>query len=137
MPKKILIVDDDLAFRSGLALRLRAHGFTVVFAADGASAVSAARREVPDVILLDLGLPGGDGFVVMDRLRQLMAVASTPIIVISARPIEPNEARVLAAGAHVFIQKPPDNARLLAAINEVLGLSSPEGSGPDSEVRRS
>lgn len=120
--KKILIVDDDVAFRNGLAARLRANGYNPVFAADGMSAIQVARREVPDVILLDIGLPAGDGFVVMGRLRALMALASIPIVVISARPAEPNREKAIAAGAQAFLQKPLDNEQLLAAIASALGI---------------
>ena len=120
--KKILIVDDDVAFRNGLAARLRANGYNPVFAADGMSAIQVARREVPDVILLDIGLPAGDGFVVMGRLRALMALSSIPIVVISARPAEPNRDKAIAAGAQAFLQKPLDNEQLLAAIASALGI---------------
>lgn len=122
--KKILIVDDDLALRSGLAAHLGANGYRVVFAADGASAVQVARREMPDLILLDLGLPGGDGYVVMNRLRQLMAVACIPIVIISARPPQPHRDQALEAGARAFVQKPLDNQELLRVIGNVLGVVS-------------
>jgi DNA-binding response OmpR family regulator len=121
-PPKILIIDDDLALRTGLAARLRVHGFTTVFAADGVSAIQVARRENPDLILLDLGLPGGDGFSVLTRLHQLMTVACIPVIVISARPGETNRDRAIEAGARAFLQKPLDNEQLLATINVTLGL---------------
>jgi len=64
--KKILIVDDDKDVLRGMNVRLKANGYDVVFAADGISAISAVRKEDPDVIILDIGLPGGDGFVVME-----------------------------------------------------------------------
>ena len=59
--QKVLIVDDDSDVRRGLGIRLKANGYNVVFAADGISAISAARKEEPEVIILDLGLPAGDG----------------------------------------------------------------------------
>ena len=92
--------------------------------ADGATAVATARREVPDLILLDIGLPAGDGFVVMSRLQQLMTLACIPIIIISARPAESNRDRAVAAGARAFVQKPIDNDQLLAAINDALGTAA-------------
>ena len=61
--KKILIVDDDEHLLLGLATRLKANGYAVVSAMDGIAAVAVARNEVPDLILLDLGLPAGDGFL--------------------------------------------------------------------------
>jgi CheY-like chemotaxis protein len=67
--KKILIVDDDEHLLLGLAAKLKAKGYAVVSAMDGVAAVAVARQESPDLILLDLGLPAGDGFLVLERLR--------------------------------------------------------------------
>jgi CheY-like chemotaxis protein len=66
---KILIVDDDPDLRRALTIRLQANHYSTVHASDGYAAISVAQRERPDLIILDLGLPAGDGFVVMDRLR--------------------------------------------------------------------
>ena len=118
MSKKILIVDDDVDIRIGLSARLRAHGYTTVFAEDGFSATSIARRESPDLILLDLGLPAGDGFVVLERLRTNTLLAAIPVIVISARDAESNEKRALEAGATAYFQKPVANEALLAAVEQ-------------------
>ena len=67
---KILIVDDDPDLRRGLNLRLRANHFETAYATDGFSAIAMAQKERPDLIILDIGLPAGDGFVVLDRLQQ-------------------------------------------------------------------
>ena len=67
--RKILVIDDDSDIRVGLNVRLRASGFTTAFAADGVSAIRMARKEQPCLILLDLGLPAGDGFAVLERLK--------------------------------------------------------------------
>ncbi|MCP3985223.1 MAG: response regulator [bacterium] len=115
---KILIVDDDRDLRLGLNARLRANGFETAFAEDGMMTISIALREKPDAILLDLGLPGGDGFVVLDRLRANSNLAHIPVIVISARDPEANEKRALTAGAVGYFQKPVDNEQLLAMIAE-------------------
>ena len=69
--KKILVVDDDLDLLRGLEIRLKASGYTVFTAADAKSAVSAAKKEEPDIIILDIGLPDGDGFGVMKQLKSL------------------------------------------------------------------
>jgi DNA-binding response OmpR family regulator len=120
---KILIVDDDLPTRQALNLRLRANGYDTAFAPDAIAAVSEARRIQPDLVLLDLGLPGGDGFRVIERLRAIAAFGSLPIVVLSAREPAVNEERALAAGAAAFLQKPADNDALLAAIRRALGAT--------------
>jgi len=119
--KKILIVDDDEYLLLGLAAKLKAKGYAVVTAMDGLAAVAAARREVPDLIILDLGLPAGDGFVVLERLRAMADLLTTPVIVLSAWDPVNNKLRSLKAGAFAFFQKPPDNHEFLTAIRHALG----------------
>lgn len=104
-----------------LAPRLQANSYSVVTAADAISAVAVARSEAPDLIILDLGFPGGDGFLVMERIRNLAALASIPIIVLSAWDPAGNRKRSLDAGAVAFFQKPPDNHDFLTAIRQALG----------------
>jgi DNA-binding response OmpR family regulator len=119
--KKILIVEDDRDVREGMHVRLRANHYDTVFAGDAFSVVNEARKQMPDLIILDLGLPGGDGFVVMERLKRIPAVASIPIIVVSARDARGNQERALREGAKAFLQKPVDNVEFLAAIRKALG----------------
>jgi two-component system KDP operon response regulator KdpE len=114
-------VDDDKDVLRGLNVRLRANGYSVVFAADGFSAISVARKEMPDVIILDIGLPAGDGFSVIERLGSLLPVAHIPIIILSARDISGNKERALNAGVEAFLQKPVDNDVLLETIRKALG----------------
>ena len=123
MTKKIMIIDDDPDMRLGLHVRLKANNFQTVFAADALSAISEARRHQPDLIILDLGLPAGDGFVVMERFRANMHLSMTPVIVVSARDRLANEQRAIKAGAKAFMQKPVDNDQLLATINHLLGAA--------------
>jgi two-component system OmpR family response regulator len=118
--QKVLIVDDDKDVLRGLGIRLKANGYNVFFAADGISAISAARKEDPEVIILDIGLPAGDGFSVMERLRSLLPVAHIPIIILTARDMPGNKERALNAGAQAFLQKPVDNDVLLETIRKVL-----------------
>jgi len=118
---KILLVEDDLDTRTGLSIRLEAHGFDVVEAPDGASAVAVAVRERPDLIILDLGLPGGDGFALIQRFRTHAVLSPTPVIVLSARDPAANRARALDWGAAEYFQKPADDQALLEAIRRALG----------------
>lgn len=120
--KKILIVDDDKDLLRGLNIRLKAHGYEIVFATDGISAINMARKEEPNLIILDIGLPGGDGFMVMERLSRLMSVAFTPTIILTARNLNSEDKLTLAGmGARAFFQKPADNNELLSNIRKALG----------------
>jgi DNA-binding response OmpR family regulator len=119
--KKILIIDDDQHLQLGLSARLRARGYRVTCAADAISAITVARKELPNLIILDLGLPAGDGFVVLERMRDLADLAAIPVIVLSARDPADNKKRSLEAGAVAFFQKPPDNHEFLGAIRHALG----------------
>ena len=119
--KTILIVDDDPDVRLGLHLRLKANHYDVIFAADGMASISEARKHMPDLIILDLGLPAGDGFSVMERLKANDSLSLIPVIVLSARDRAANMDRALKAGAKAFLQKPVDNAQLLSVIRQVLG----------------
>jgi DNA-binding response OmpR family regulator len=116
MNKTILAVDDDLDTLVGLSIRLRASGYRVVLAGDAANGVQAAAREQPDLILLDIGMPGGNGFIVLDLLKSEAATARIPVIVLSGRDREGTEEKVLAMGAVAFLRKPPDNEVLLKTI---------------------
>jgi DNA-binding response OmpR family regulator len=122
--KKILIVDDDPDVRKGMHLRLKANNYDTFFAADAITTIAEARKQKPDLIILDLGLPAGDGFVVMDRLKAIPGLDVIPIVVVSARDIRATQPRVLKAGAKAFLQKPVDNAELLAVIRQALGESA-------------
>ena len=121
MPKqKILLVDDDANLVRALSLRLAAHGFETLVAMDGYSAVANTLKERPDLIILDLGLPAGDGFSVLERLRVNPKLMSLPVIVLSARDPLGSEERALKAGATAYFQKPVDNEELLNAIRASL-----------------
>jgi DNA-binding response OmpR family regulator len=119
--QKILIVDDDPDVRLGLHIRLKANHYDVIFAADGIASIAEARKHMPDLIILDLGLPAGDGFSVLARLKANDSLSLIPVIVVSARDRNANMDRALKAGANTFLQKPVDNIELLAVIRQALG----------------
>ena len=122
MPKpKILLVDDDPDLLRALRLRLRANNYEVTTASDGYAAIASAQKERPALIILDLGLPVGDGFVVLNRLQNSDALSGVPVIVLSARDPQNNEEKALKAGAAAFFQKPADNDELLNVIRVSLG----------------
>src|ERR1700723_1212410 len=117
---KILIVDDNADIRLGLHLRLKANHYDTVFATDALSGIEEARKHRPDLIILDLGLPGGDGFTVMESLNKTPFLAVIPIIVVSARDGLGNQKRALEAGARAFLQKPVNDVELLEVIRQCL-----------------
>jgi len=113
----ILVVDDDLNVRRFLRTILAGHGHSVVDAGTVAEALAAIERVHPSVVLLDLGLPDGDGLSV---LRQLPAEGRPPIIVLSARGQEGDKVAALDAGAEDYLTKPFGAGELLARIRVVL-----------------
>ncbi len=123
----ILVVDDDLQLRRFLRTTLTGHGHTVAEAGSVAEAVDAVARVHPAVILLDLGLPDGDG---LNVLRQIPAEARPPVIVLSARGQEGDKVTALDAGAEDYLTKPFGASELLARIRVVLrrggGTATPD-----------
>jgi DNA-binding response OmpR family regulator len=119
--KKILIVDDDADICAGMDVRLKANQYETFFATDAVSTLREARKHEPDLIILDLGLPNGDGFIVIEKLKVWPSLATIPIIVVSARDVRANQERAIKAGAKAYLQKPVDNAELLRVIRQALG----------------
>ena len=121
MPRqKILLVDDDTDVVRALNIRLKSFGYDVVVAGDAMAAISIALNEKPDLIVLDIGLPGGDGFMVMKWLGLLSELALTPVIVVSARDPTIAKQKALEAGASAYFQKPIDTNRFLLAMRGAL-----------------
>jgi DNA-binding response OmpR family regulator len=118
---RILVVEDEPDIARLLGLKLKQEGLEPVFAGDAVTAVTIARKEDPDLIVVDLGLPGGGGVLVMERLRAIATLALKPVIVISARePIESAQ-QAQDAGAVAFFPKPLDLDGLVATIRVQLG----------------
>ena len=114
--KKVLLVEDDKKVALALGIRLKAMGYDVVTASDAVSAVSQARKSEPDVVLLDINLPGGDGFLVAERLQQLVQTATSPIIFITASKRSELKRKAEEVGAVRFLEKPFDATKLADAI---------------------
>jgi CheY-like chemotaxis protein len=128
-PKKILIVDDDAVFVMALSLLLRAKGYQVLTAEDGASTISMVRREKPDLILLDLNFPpdvahGGtvnwNGFRIMEWLRRMDEAKGVPIIITTGEDPAKNKERCRAPEVAGYFRKPVDHEELLASIRRAL-----------------
>ena len=120
---KILIVEDNRELLNMLRMQLRDEGYSVVGAEDGVQAITLARQERPNVILLDIGLPAGDGFTVIKRLAKFEHANEIPIIVITGQAKEDYEQEAIEAGVVAYIAKPFKTEQLLAAIRETLGES--------------
>ena len=121
--KTILIVDDNADTRLVLSARLRANHYYTVFAADALQAMAVARKEQPDVILLDLGLPGGNGMIVLERLKANTCLSGIPVIIVTAEDPLGAEVRAIEAGAIAFLQKPVDQDKLMAVVQQAVGTT--------------
>jgi CheY-like chemotaxis protein len=116
----IMVVEDNEASRDALARRLERRGYRVVLAVDGQQAVAVALSDGPDLILMDLGLPGIDGWEATRRLKADAATRDIPIIVLSAHAMTNDREMALAAGGDDFDTKPVRFQQLLEKIEALL-----------------
>lgn len=129
MPKTILIADDDANLVEVLAWALRDAGYATRSAATGQEAVEKAQRAPPDLVLLDLMLPGMNGFSVCQALREQAATASIPVIIITGMPGEFPRLTGVELGAVAYVQKPFSVPDLVARIGDCL-RRPPSAVGP-------
>lgn len=120
---RVLVVDDEGPIQRALEINLVARGYEVLLASTGEEALRLAASDHPDVVLLDLGLPGLDGIDVIHGLR---GWTNVPIIVVSARDAETEKVRALDAGADDFVTKPFGMDELLARLRAALRRSNPD-----------
>jgi DNA-binding response OmpR family regulator len=125
--KLVLLVDDDEDLLLALAAPLRRRSFDVAVASDAVTAVASALKKPPAVVIMDIGLPGGDGMMVMQRMHGLPRLAGVPVIVLSGRDPAAHREAALAAGAVAYLSKPVTSDALIAAVVEALG----EAAGTD------
>ena len=118
--KSILIIDDDPNILLTLGVRLKGMGYTVFTAKDAVNAISAVRKNMPDVVVLDISLPGGDGLQVAERLQRLSGTGATPIIFITASENPVLRERAEKLGAVGYLKKPFDATQLADAIESAL-----------------
>ncbi|OGP66347.1 MAG: hypothetical protein A2170_06935 [Deltaproteobacteria bacterium RBG_13_53_10] len=118
--KKVLIVDDERDIVKAVTIRMQSRGYDVVTAYDGAQALFMAHKEMPDVIILDIRMPAGDGFSVAEKLKQVDRTRQMPIIFLTGSPEKNAEARALELGARFYIKKPYDPEELLDAVRRAL-----------------
>ncbi|OGO17592.1 MAG: hypothetical protein A2Z15_08485 [Chloroflexi bacterium RBG_16_50_11] len=121
MPKKILIVEDDPSFSRAINYIVQKEGYDVITASNGMTGLRMAKEEKPDLLILDVMLPGLDGFEICNRLRQDPQTAKLPIIMLSAKGQEADKATGLKVGANEYLTKPIDRTLLLEKITSLLG----------------
>ncbi len=120
---RILVVDDEPQIRKALSVNLAARGYEVLTAASGEQALQMAAEHLPDLVLLDIGLPGIDGITVIEGLR---GWSSMPIIMLSVRDAEADKVRALDAGADDYVTKPFGMNEVLARLRAALRRHHPE-----------
>jgi CheY-like chemotaxis protein len=121
----VLIVEDNELSRDALARRLERRHYTVLTAIDGLEAVAMAREQKPDLVLMDLGLPGIDGWDATARIKMDRETQHIPIIVLSARAMPNDRHQALAAGGDDFDTKPVQFERLIEKMETLLGRTAP------------
>ena len=119
MPKKILVVEDG-EFNRDLLVQLLADEYTVVLAADGLEGLGKAELEKPDLILMDLGLPGVDGWEATRRIKASPALRRIPVVAITSHAMVGDETKARAAGCDEYVAKPIDEDVLLKTIRKLV-----------------
>ena len=134
---KIMIVDDDADLRHALGIRLRANHYNTLSTGDGYSALALAQKERPDLVLLDLGLPGlATGAAVLKYMRAFPTLAPIPVIVLTGRDLRDYKQPMLELGAAGCFQKPVDEVELLDLICHCLHPNDTQVGSPALRFRR-
>ena len=120
MKEKILIVEDNSLHTKLIEMTLRTKNYTLLKATDGEKALDMAIRERPDLIIMDLNLPGMTGFEVTKKLRENPAFSQTPIIAITAYAMKRDREMVIESGCDAYLSKPIDTRELPGVIAELL-----------------
>ncbi len=120
MPGQIMIIDDDPSGLALIEIMLRRSGFEVLKAVNATTALAMLEENIPDLFIVDLMMPGMDGFELCRRLRSHPATGHIPILVLTAREDYESHRRSLEAGADRFLTKPISRHVLVDAINEIL-----------------
>lgn len=136
--RKVLVVDDNPVVLKAFELKLKALGFSVLTATEGADAVSMARQERPDLIVLDINFPPDvgssglqwDGFTIMQWMQRFQEAANIPVIIITGGDPEKFKEKAIAAGAVAFFHKPINNEEFLITVRRVLGQTAAKPETP-------
>jgi DNA-binding response OmpR family regulator len=120
--QKVLIVDDEHNIRNILDFSLNAEGFEVISATNGEDAFNSAVKEQPDLVILDVMMPQGDGFETCRRIKQDNRTANIPVILLTARTTREDRERGQEVGAEGYITKPFSPGRLIESVQSLLGV---------------
>lgn len=123
LPPKILIVDDEESNRKLLEILVQAEGYLALGAADGETGIALALAEQPDIVLLDLAMPGIDGFEVVRRFKSAPQTAALRIIVVTARYDAATRQRIASCGADGVLVKPIDRRDLSMRLSDLLRMA--------------
>ncbi len=130
--KKVLVIDDEQDFAKALNVRLKANGYDVVLAVDSTQAFMMVNEEKPDLIILDIMIPGEDGFVVAERLRDSEATRHIPIVFLTGVP--GGEERAYQLGASGYVMKPYHPEELLETLRKALEIKGGQTRGKVEET---
>jgi len=120
---RILVVEDDISLRTILKMQLERAGYTVRAAEDGERALQAVAEEVPDLVLLDVMMPGMNGYEVCEALKSDVSTANIPVIMLTARSEQEDRIRGLSGGANDYLTKPYEVEELLVRVRNILQWS--------------
>ena len=126
MTAKVLVVDDSVTVRDLLARRLARSGYTVLTAGDGVEGVRTCKRELPDLVVMDLHMPLMDGWAATRAIRGDEATAEIPVLVLTAYDSSRDRSAAMDAGASDFDSKPISMPRLIAKMERLLGVGITE-----------
>jgi DNA-binding response OmpR family regulator len=121
MGKKILVIEDDPTSQKFLQLVLTKEGYDVVIAVNGLEGLRKVREESLDLVILDVMLPGIDGFEICNRLRNELGKTNLPIIMMSAKAQASDREAALKVGANAFLSKPVDRSVVVETMSNLLG----------------
>ena len=122
--KKILVIEDERDLAKVLAVRLKGAGYEIVVAGDGIQAVQFAHRDKPDLIILDLMLPGGGGLGVLENLEMSAYSLCIPVIVLTGIKDDEYKRKVMEKGVDAYMEKPYEPEELISSVRRLIGESS-------------
>jgi DNA-binding response OmpR family regulator len=125
MARKILIIEDDISTSQFLSYTMEHEGYQVLAALDGIEGLKKALTENPDLIVLDIMLPGLDGFELCHRLRAYAPTADIPVLMLSAKAQDADKSAAFKMGANYYIVKPANPARIVDAVKNMLNQPTP------------